>query len=125
MPSAIEAKTTPPPTIREITIIHNRNLLERFFRSRPSTLLFSKIIRPCPVLTSPARTQVSLFRDHSEIVKVGHGIGFRPQAYLPRVLESVIDGFYLFYTIVVTDDLVTDAVYPQFMPLPGSHFKIP
>ena len=47
----------------------------------------------CPVPTL-RRSVGRLFRDHPEIVKVGHGVGFRPKAYLTRILKSVIDGFY-------------------------------
>jgi len=62
-----------------------------------------------------------LFRDHSQVVKVSHGIGFRPETHFAGIPERFVRGLDFLHSIEITNNFVANTFNSKFVPLPGAY----
>jgi len=60
--------------------------------------------------------QPTLFRDHAQIVKVSHGIGFRPQAHFAGISKRFVRRLNFLRSVEITNNFIPDAFHPEFVP---------
>src|SRR6266566_4218734 len=82
------------------------------FSSYPPRSLFHKIALP------------GLLSRYTQIIEVRHRISFCPQSDLASIFERIVRCFDFLSAVVVTNDLVSDALHAQLMPFAGSDFEI-
>jgi hypothetical protein len=62
-----------------------------------------------------------LFRDHSQVVKVSHGIGFRPETHLAGVSKRFVCSLDFIHSIEITNNFVANTFNSKFvLGAPGS-----
>ena len=64
------------------------------------------------------------FRGDFQVVEVGHGVSFCPEADLACILERVIRGLDLFVAVVIAGDLAACDFNSQLVPLAGRDLQI-
>ena len=58
-----------------------------------------------------------LLRDDSQIIKVRHGIGLRPETHFAGITERFVRGLNFLHSIEIINNFVADTFHSKFVPL--------